>query len=109
MRRYLSPAVIRGAVGLVAVAVVAELVSLSGLLDPRLVPSVLSVIRRAAELAVDPEFLGGVATTLRSWAGGLLAAVVVAVPAGVLLGALPGVNAATRTLVEFLGRSRPWR
>lgn len=102
MSRFLTPAVIRGAIGIVAVALVAELLSVSGLLDPQLVPSVFSVIRRAAELAVDSEFLGGVATTLRSWAGGLLAAVIVAVPVGVLLGSLPGVNAATRTLVEFL-------
>lgn len=102
MKRFLTPAVVRGAVGIVAVVLVLQLVSISGLVDPQLVPSMFVVLRRAAQLAVDPEFLGGVATTLRSWAGGLLAAVVVAVPLGVLFGALPGVNAATRTLVEFL-------
>ena len=102
MGRLFTPAVIRGAIGLVVVALLAELLSVSGLLDQRLVPSVFAVVRRAAGLAVDAEFLGGIGTTLRSWAGGLLAAVLIAVPAGVLLGALPGVNAATRTLVEFL-------
>ena len=102
MNRFLTPAVIRGAIGIVAVALILELFSVSGLLDPKLVPSVFVVIQRAAGLAVNTEFLGGIATTLRSWAGGLLAAVVVAVPLGVLLGALPGVNAAARTLVEFL-------
>jgi len=101
-RRILSPGVVRGAIGIVAVAVVLQLVSVSGLVDPRLVPSVFAVVRRAVQLAVDPEFLGGIATTLRSWAGGLAGAVIVAVPLGVLLGALPGVNAAARTLVEFL-------
>lgn len=102
MKRYLSPAVVRGAIGIVAVVVLAQLLSVSGLVDPQLVPSMFVVVQRAAQLAVDPEFLGGIGTTLRSWAGGLLAAIIVAVPLGVLFGALPGVNAATRTLVEFL-------
>lgn len=102
VRRLLSPAVARAAVGLVAVAAVAELVSATRLVDPQLVPSVFTVLRRFGELAVDPEFLGGVGTTLMAWLLGLVCAIVVAVPVGVLLGALPGVNAAARILVEFL-------
>lgn len=102
MNRLLSPPIIRGAVGLVIAVLLAEAISVSGLVDEQLVPSVFLVLGRAGQLAVDPEFLGDVVSTLRSWAGGLLGAVLVAVPVGVVLGSLPGVNAATRTLVEFL-------
>jgi len=102
MNRLPSPPVVRGVTGLVVVLLVAELVSVSGLIDRDLIPSAFAVLAGAGRLAVDPEFLGGVGTTLAAWAGGLATALVVAVPLGTVLGALPGVNAATRILVEFL-------
>src|SRR6185437_12029502 len=61
-----------------------------------------AVLARAAGLAVSGQFLADVAATIGAWALGLAIAVVVAVPAGVVLGSLPGVRAATRAMVEFL-------
>ena len=50
----------------------------------------------------DRDFLMGALTTLTNWALGLLVAVAVAVPAGVLLGALTPMERAVRPLLEFL-------
>lgn len=55
-----------------------------------------------AGLLVDGTFLTDVAVTLSAWAAGLGLALLVAVPAGLLLGSVPVVNAAARLLVEFL-------
>jgi NitT/TauT family transport system permease protein len=98
----MNGAVVRGIVGTVAVALVAESVSRSGLIDPVTLPPASAVLTAAAKLIVDPKFLIDVAVTLATWAGGLTAAIVVAVPLGLLLGSLRGVNVATRALVELL-------
>ena len=67
-----------------------------------MLPLASTVLSRAAGLAVSGQFLTDVAATIGAWALGLAIAVVVAVPAGVALGGLPGVRAATRAMVEFL-------
>jgi NitT/TauT family transport system permease protein len=95
-------AVVRGIVGTIGMAAVAELISRIGLVDPATLPPVSSVLVAAGKLAIDHAFLVDVAATLAAWAGGLAAAIVVAVPLGLLLGWLPGVNVATRALVELL-------
>src|SRR5215469_13376559 len=91
--------------GLCCVAVfllAAEALGRAGVIDPGVLPLASTVLARAAGLAFSPQFLVDVVATIGAWAAGLAIAVAVAVPAGVVLGSLPGVRAATRAFVEFL-------
>ncbi|WP_248960557.1 ABC transporter permease [Sphaerisporangium perillae] len=94
--------VVRGVVGVAGLLAVAELIGRSGVVDPVLLPRMSAVLAGAAELLVDPRFLSDISGTLLVWGGGLLIAVVVAAPLGILLGSLPKADLAARPLVEFL-------
>jgi len=92
----------RGLCGVAAFLLAAEALGRAGVIDRAVLPLASTVLARAAGLAVNPQFLADVAATIGAWAVGLAIAVTVAVPAGVVLGSLPGVRAATRAFVEFL-------
>ncbi len=88
--------------GVVVFLLAAEALGRAGVIDPAVLPLASTVLARAAGLAASPQFLVDVAATIGAWALGLAIAVAVAVPAGVVLGSLSGVRAATRAFVEFL-------
>jgi ABC-type nitrate/sulfonate/bicarbonate transport system permease component len=93
------------ALGLLGAALafgVCEAVSRAGLVRRDYLPPASEVLVRAVRLAGDGAFLDGVGATLRAWALGLGLACAIAVPLGLLLGAVPGVEAAVRAVVEFL-------
>ncbi|MBP2705299.1 ABC transporter permease [Microbispora sp. RL4-1S] len=98
--RTRSTRVLRGAVGVAGLLVAAELALRAG--HVTLLPLVSTVLLRAAELTVDGEFLSAAASTLASWAAGLALTVAVGIPIGLLLGAMPKVEAVVRPLIEFL-------
>ncbi|MDN3360115.1 ABC transporter permease [Actinomadura sp. DC4] len=81
---------------------IGEVIGRIGLVDRSYLPPASSVLARAGGLLTDGGFLQDVAWTLKVWAVGLLIAVVIAVPVGLLLGSLPVVNSAVRVLIEFL-------
>ncbi|MEV4114886.1 ABC transporter permease [Nonomuraea sp. NPDC049695] len=92
---------LRGAVGAAGFLVLGEVVirfGLQGLGTPP--PSV--ILYEAARMLADPDFLAGVGATLTNWALGLLIATAVAVPLGVLLGALAPLERAIRPVLEFM-------
>lgn len=91
-----------GALGVLLAFGLCEAVSRAGIVRRTYLPPASEVLTRAAELAGDPAFLDAVGATLRAWALGLGFACVIAVPAGLLLGSVPVVDAATRAIVEFL-------
>lgn len=93
---------LRGVVGAAGFLVVGELVIRFGLSSGVVFPPPSVILYQAVLLPVDGDFLLGMLTTLTNWALGLLIAVVVAVPAGVLLGAFTPVERAVRPLLEFL-------
>ncbi|SDJ65822.1 ABC transporter permease [Nonomuraea jiangxiensis] len=93
---------LRGVAGVAGFLAVGELVLRFGLAEGLLFPAPSIVLREAAFLLVDGDFLAGVAATLTNWALGLLIAIVIAVPLGVLLGALAPVERAIRPVLEFL-------
>src|SRR4051794_38566727 len=93
---------VRGLAGVAGAVAVAELVSTTGLVDPAALPHPSTVLWRAAEMAVEPEFLTEVANTLTAWLGGLLLATAAALSAGVVLGSAPWLSRATRIVVEFM-------
>ncbi|GAA1559095.1 ABC transporter permease [Actinomadura kijaniata] len=88
----------RGVQGAAAFLVVAELTSRSGL--P--LPPVSVVLAEAGRLAGDTAFLTDVRATVTAWLLGLALAVAAALPLGLLLGALPRVEAVARPVLEFL-------
>ncbi|MGY0490013.1 ABC transporter permease [Streptomyces sp. WG-D5] len=91
-----------GVLGVLLAFGVCEAVSRAGIVRRGYLPPASEVLARAAELAGDPAFLAGVGATLRAWALGLALACLIAVPAGLLLGSVPVVDAAVRAVVEFL-------
>ncbi|MFI7030525.1 ABC transporter permease [Microbispora rosea] len=94
--------VLRGVAGVAGFLAVAEVVGATGLIDDRFLPRMSTILRGAAELLVDPEFLADARASLAAWGLGLLLTVAVSVPAGLALGALPPVERAVRPLIEFL-------
>ncbi|MEV7965298.1 ABC transporter permease [Sphaerisporangium sp. NPDC088356] len=94
--------VVRGAAGVAVLLIVAELAGRSGLIDQVLLPPMSTVLAAAGGLVADTEFLTDLSGTLTVWAIGLLIAILIAVPLGVLLGTLPRAELAARPLVEFM-------
>lgn len=89
-----------GAAGVAAFAAAAVL---AGQVIPATVlPPATAVLAQAARLAASGRFLADLAATVQAWALGLLLTVVTAVPAGLLLGSVPGVRYAVRAVTEFL-------
>ncbi len=92
----------RGAAGLAILFALAEVVTRLELVDPTYLPPASSVLITTGGLLLDPAFLGQVAATLAAWAIGLGAAVVVAVPLGVVLGSSWRGYLASTAAIEFL-------
>jgi NitT/TauT family transport system permease protein len=93
---------LRGVVGAAGFLVIGELVIRFGISADLAFPPPSVILIEAAKLLVDGDFLGGCVTTLTNWVIGLALAVVVAVPLGILLGAVPPVERAIRPVLEFL-------
>jgi NitT/TauT family transport system permease protein len=92
----------RGLIGVLVFLLVGEVIGRAGLVDRTYLPPSSTVLVHIAELLTDGSFLRDIAFTLTGWASGLLIAMVIAIPAGLVLGSLPVVNSAVRMLVEFL-------
>ncbi len=90
-----------GALGVGGAVLVLELLSRAGAFGDGELPPATSVLARAAGMAVDDGFLGQLGTTVSAWLGGLALAVALAVPAGLLLGSLPRLDAASLAVVEL--------
>ncbi|MFG1698792.1 ABC transporter permease [Nonomuraea sp. NPDC049309] len=93
---------LRGAIGVAGFIVLGELFIrfvVNGQLE---FPPPSTILREAVSLPADSDFIAGLGATLINWVTGLLIATVIAVPAGVLLGALPPVERTIRPVLEFL-------
>ena len=99
-------AVWRGAVGAAAVALCYQLVHWSHIVDPRILPSVVDILRQMGLLAIDPAFLQAIVDTVTPALTGLAIAACAAIPLGLLLGMSPLANAVSRGLIDIL-RSLP--
>ncbi|GAA3666248.1 ABC transporter permease [Nonomuraea antimicrobica] len=93
---------LRGAAGAAGFLVLGELFIRFGVGEEMSFPAPSTIVFEAVRLPADAEFVTGVGTTLANWALGLLLAIVVAVPLGVLLGALTPLEHAIRPVLEFL-------
>ncbi|WP_199431372.1 ABC transporter permease [Qaidamihabitans albus] len=94
--------IVRNLAGLAGFLLLWEAVVRLGLVPEREVPPASVVLARTVSLLGDEPFLRDVIATVLAWAIALGTAIVIAVPAGLLLGSLPGLRVATRAIVEFL-------
>jgi NitT/TauT family transport system permease protein len=100
--RRRSPRFIRGLIGIVVFLLIGEVIGRAGLVDRAYLPPSSTVLVHVGRLLTDGSFLSDIAFTLTGWASGLIVAMVIAIPAGLLLGSLPVVNSASRMVIEFL-------
>jgi ABC-type nitrate/sulfonate/bicarbonate transport system permease component len=96
-----------GEIGAVLLSVAAalavwELVSRTGLIAERDLPSMSSSFRELWSLVQTTSFWGAFAQTVRGWALGLAVATALAVPIGILLGSSDFAARALRVPIEFL-------
>lgn len=92
----------RGLIGGVVLFLLLEALTRAELVDPRYLPPASTVLVTTVGLVVDPEFLGQVGGTLRGWAIGLMIAMLIAIPLGVVLGSSRRSYLASITAIEFL-------
>lgn len=88
--------------GIAVLAVVLEVVSRSGVVDARFLPSFSSTVVRAFTLLGDPAFLGSLGVTVATFLIGLALACVVGIGVGIAFGLWDTVYRATRSVVELV-------
>lgn len=93
---------VRNLVGLGGFFAIWEAAARSGLVSRTTIPPPSEVLPRLVELLGTESFIRDIVATVLAWAIALLIAIGVAVPAGLLLGSIPGLRVATRAIVEFL-------
>jgi NitT/TauT family transport system permease protein len=99
-------AIWKGFVGAAAVAFCYQLVHWSNVVDPRVLPSVTTVLAEMGRLALNPEFHLAVLQTLWPALLGLTGACLVGIPVGLLLGISRLADRMSRLLIDIM-RSLP--
>jgi len=89
-------------IGVLILAVIIEIVSRAGLVDPQFLPPFSSVVVQAVLLFGDLGFLGGLAATILSFLLGIAIASVLGVGLGILFGLSQTVYFAMRGVVELI-------
>jgi ABC-type nitrate/sulfonate/bicarbonate transport system permease component len=79
-----------------------ELVTRTGVISERDLPSMTATVRELSSLAQTGDFWSALLHTVRGWAVGLALATALAVPIGIGLGSSPFAAAAFRVPIEFL-------
>ncbi|WP_216210102.1 ABC transporter permease [Amycolatopsis aidingensis] len=92
----------RNLAGLIGFFVLWEAVVRAGLVREVFLPPPSEVLTSLAELLGQESFLRDIIASLLAWAIAMCVAIGIAVPAGLLLGSIPGLRVATRAIVEFL-------
>jgi len=82
--------------------VLVEIITRAGLVNEAFLPPFSHSIVVAGQLLFDPRFQVDILATLGAWGLGLLWALLVAIPAGILLGSWPPAYRATKALIDFV-------
>lgn len=98
--------IVLGTAGIVSAIALWELATRLGLIPSRHIPPATEIFGEFGRALTAVEFWASVADTLSQWALGLALAVLIAVPAGLLMGSVEAVWRAFRPIVEFF-RSVP--
>jgi NitT/TauT family transport system permease protein len=96
------PPLLRNLIGLAGFFAIWEGAVKLGLVAEHSLPPPDVVAARLVELVGDESFIRDVIATVLAWAIAMPIAIGIAVPAGLLLGSIPGLRVATRAIVEFL-------
>jgi ABC-type nitrate/sulfonate/bicarbonate transport system permease component len=99
--RRVPPALL-GLIGLVGFAAMLEVVPRTGVVPKGYLPPTSQIVAAIVEQAGHRQFWTALADTLRTWATGLVLAVVAGIVVGVLIGSIPALRAATSSTIEFL-------
>ncbi len=91
-----------GLAGLAIFAALGEALPRLGLISQEYAPPLSRILSALADQARRPRFWEATVDTLKTWALGLLIAVVAGVVIGVAIGAVPMLRAATSSTIEFL-------
>ena len=98
----LAGSIVRGAVGVTVFLVAGEVIGRAGIVSREYLPPTSDVLRTLNQMLTTEGFSSDVLVTTGNWLLGLLVAVAIGVPAGLLLGSVPMLNAASRLAVDFL-------
>jgi NitT/TauT family transport system permease protein len=93
---------VRGLFGLICFFAICELLSRTGVVPRKYLPAPSVVLIRMVQVLGNQAFLLDLIATVLAWAIALAISIIIAVPAGLLLGSVPVVRVATRAIVEFL-------
>jgi len=91
-----------GLAGLAAFALVLEVAPRLGVVPAEYAPPTSTIIAALGDQLGRPEFWAALRDTLVTWGIGLLIATAAGIVAGVVIGAIPFLRAATATTIEFL-------
>jgi len=94
--------VIYGALGVLVLLVVWEVVSRSGSVDARYLPPPTVVFAELARLLLTQQFWQALAKTMTSWAIGLVVVSIAGIVAGFVIGLSPFLKRYTNSTIEFL-------
>lgn len=88
--------------GFLLLAMVWEAAPRLGLADPRFFPPFSALVVELLNLVGTEEFWAYLASTVRTWAIGLVVATVAGIVAGLVIGLVPGARKYTHSTIEFL-------
>ncbi|HEY2530737.1 MAG TPA: ABC transporter permease [Xanthobacteraceae bacterium] len=96
------PAWLQGLAGLVAFALLLELVPRLGLVSPHYLPPFSAILTALFRELTTTEFWGALGDTLRAWALGLAISLVAGVASGIAIGSSSLLRTLTHSTIEFL-------
>jgi ABC-type nitrate/sulfonate/bicarbonate transport system permease component len=91
-----------GVIGLAGFAVLLELVPRTGLVSDAFLPPTSRILAELGRQAGQAPLWTAIGNTLQTWLIGLVMAVVAAAVAGIVIGSVPFLRAATASTIEFL-------
>ncbi|WP_261167365.1 ABC transporter permease [Microbacterium sp. Marseille-Q6965] len=101
-RRFRPRRLLLGFLGVLLLLAVWELVSRTGVVDPRYFPPASAALSQLAVNVTLTGFWSAVGVTLGTWALGMAVAFLAAAPLGIVIGLSPFLTRLTRSTVEFL-------
>jgi len=94
--------IVRGAIGVVLFVAAGEVIGRLGLVSREDLPPPSDVLRTLWQMLTEEAFTSDVLITTGNWLVGLAVAIMIGVPAGLLLGSVPILNEAAQLAIDFL-------
>lgn len=91
-----------GALGLLTVVLVVELLPRLGIVDENFLPPATRIGSALGDQLTDGDFWTAFGQTLRGWAIGLAVSMIAGIAAGIVIGSVRGLRALTASTIEFL-------